>query len=59
MEEQENTRGVASGSERPFSGNAIHIYRLKGDVIGNGPNCPHLIEALTPFGPSDGSRFRA
>src|SRR5262249_52553976 len=57
MEEQEDAAGVASRRYRPLPGYAGDVDRGECYVRGDGPNGTNLVEAPTPFRPSNRPRL--
>jgi hypothetical protein len=57
MEEQEDAADIASRRYRPLPGHAVEVDRGERYVRGDGPNGTDLVEAPTPFRPSNRSRL--
>ena len=55
MEKHQNTIGVAAGNDRPLPRYAAKIDRGGLHVLGYRPNGTHLVQALSPLGPTDRS----
>src|SRR6185312_17281940 len=58
VEEHQDARRVAAGSQRPFAAHAIAIDVLELHIFGHRPRRADLVEPLTPFRPSDRPRLR-
>ena len=58
VEEHQDARGVAAGSQRPFAAHAIAIDVLKLHIVGHRPHRADLIEPLAPLRPPHRPRLR-